>query len=392
MSATRMITYYEKEIYESDFAINQCDDYVQLMKKYLEGGTWTHLSKTKGKKQIGNPPYFDIDAIDGNWPCSYYWELTQFLNKRESWLEDKMKKMGKAYQPYRYIAPNKCKKPEKEKKGQGSNANEIMVKGKNNEEKFRLKSDQFGFSVGKSREDFGSHPYGYLCDLVKTEAKKDKVYEEIAQCIYDTRTLGGGFLWGTVIWDAYNKARGGRRNKWENRQYYIEDRVDLTLLEIKHLFEWIKAGKEHWEQLENIWKNIPQREGEYTDDILLCKMKNQIQVIDYIRWLQHFDTFGNYIEFFCFDDFVDEDKTWMPLDIMESKLKLKWDDENETWICERENAVFLEDPTKYKQRKAHSIYREDRTAADLKQMIENVRILTLVRSYRMQEVIDGVSN
>ena len=81
---------------------------------------------------------------------------------------------------------------------------------------------------------------------------------------------------------------------------------------------------------------------------------------------------------------------WMPFDIMESKLK--WDDESKRLIWERENAVFLEEPTKYKQRKAHSIYREDRTAAELEQMLENVRILTLARSYRMQEVIDGVSN
>lgn len=397
MSATRMITYYEKEIYESDFAINQCDDYVQLMKKYLEGGTWTYLTKAKGKKQIGNLPYFDIDAIDDNWPCSYYWELTQFLNKRESWLKDKMKKMGKAYQPYRYIAPNNCKKPEGAKWKQGSDTNEIIVKGDNNEEKFRLKSDQFGFSVGDSRAKFDSHPYGYLCKLVEKETKeeKERVYGVIAECIYHTRTLGGGFLWQVDPDDARNqKAVYGYYNINRGTKSYIEDRVDLTLLEIKHLFEWIELGKPEKnlpedDKVDCFFKKISEPPEDRLSTRVIKKYKEETGVSEYIKWLEHFDTFGNYIEFFCFDYFVDRGN-WMPFDIMESKLK--WDDESKRLIWERENAVFLEEPTKYKQRKAHSIYREDRTAAELEQMLENVRILTLARSYRMQEVIDGVSN
>ena len=404
------ITYYEDEIYETDFQINSCKDYTELMKKYLKEKTWTFLSKNKIKRQSKNPPYFDIDTIDDNWLCSYFWELTQFLNKREIWLKGKM---GKTYRTYQYIAPNQCKKPEKRNcQEQGSDENEIIVKGDNNEEKFRLKSDQFGFSVGGSREAFDSHPYGYLCELVekktenwdkeKAKKEKDRVYKMIAECIYHTRTLGAGFLWGKAIWDTYNTARGGSKNSWKNKQYYyIEDRVDLTLLEMKHLFEWIKQicmdGKEHWRRLENIWKTILQRDGyNYTDDILWCKIKNQIQkndtqeeVLEYIQWLLHFGTFENYLQFFYLDDFgdfVDEDKTWMPFDIMKSKLE--WDDESRSW----KNIVFLEDPTEYKQRAEHSIYRGDRTAAELEQMLINVSSLTFARSYRMQQVIDGISN
>ena len=101
------ITYYEDEIYETDFQINQCKDYIELMKKYLKEKTWTFLSNNKIKRQSKNPPYFDIDTIDDNWLCSYFWELTQFLNKREIWLKGKM---GKTYRTYQYIAPNQCKK------------------------------------------------------------------------------------------------------------------------------------------------------------------------------------------------------------------------------------------------------------------------------------------
>ena len=337
------------------------------------------------------PPYEDPDAwLD----CSYYWELTQFLNNQEMWLKDEM---GKPYQPYRYIAPNKCKKPEGAKREQGSDENEIIVKGDNNEEKFRLKSDQFGFMFGGNRAAFDSHPYGYLCELVKTETKKeddkDKDYEEIAKCIYDTRTLGGGFLWGKAIWGTYNKARGGSKNSWPNERYYIEDRVDLTLLEIKHLFEWIELGMP--EEDTCLFNKIGRdsTEGNRVDalyNIIQKKIENKEKgVLEYIEWLQHFDTFENYIKFFRFDDFVDKDKTWLPFDIMESELK--WDDEHKRprW----EKVVVLEEPTKYKQRKDHSIYKnwnvdgEKRSAEELEQMLENVRILTLARSYQMQEVI-----
>ena len=383
------ITYYEHEINNSIFEKNE--NYIELMKKYLIKGKY---SAQRGVRFA--PPYNDPDNRLKD--CSYFWELTQFLNKREMWLQGEMEKMGKVYRPYRYSAPNKCKKPEGAKREQGSDENEIIVKGDNNEEKFRLMSDQFGFMVGGSRTDFNSHPYGYLCELVKTETKKeddkDKDYEEIAKCIYDTRTLGGGFLWGKAIWGTYNKARGGSKNSWPSkRYYYIEDRVDLTLLEIKHLFEWIELGMP--EEDTCLFNKIG---GDGTEgnrvDALYYIIKKKIEskekgILEYIEWLQHFGTFKNYIQFFCFDDFVDENKTWMPFDIMESKLK--WDDEHKRprW----EKVVVLEEPTKYKQRKDHSIYKnwnidgEKRSAEELEQMLENVRILTLARSYQMQKVI-----
>ncbi len=388
MSETK-ITYYEDEWFDASILNkNECTNYIELMKKFLKDGKYCPQRGT-----VTSPPYYDPDGSDKRKmrTCSYYWELTQFLNKREIWLE--RGRVGETR--YKYIAPNNCKKPEEvEKKGQekGSDTNEIIIKGKNNEEKFRLKSDQFGFSVGeKKREEiFDKHPYGYLCKLVEKEKKeeKDRVYGVIAECIYHTRTLGGGFLWqvdaGTQngIYE-YNSGRG---------KPYIEDRVDLTLLEIKHLFDWIELEmpEENAQKKEAV--DLFNRIGDETKNGLYAKVKKCKErpgVSEYIKWLLHFGTFENYIKFFCFDEFVDSKyKTWMPFDIMESKLV--WNDKSKSLSWDK--VVFLEDPTKYKQRKKYSVYHPDRTAAELEQMIENVRIMTLARSYRMQKVIDGTSD
>lgn len=134
------------------------------------------------------------------------------------------------------------------------------------------------------------------------------------------------------------------------------------MLEVKHLFELICP-----------------------DDILLNKIITKIQeddkgVGDYIHWLRHFGSFKSYIQFFCFDDFVDK-QSLMPLDIVESELE--WD--NAKKEVKRTKEAFLEEPTKYKQRGTHSIFRLP--ADKLEQMLKNVSYLTLARSYRMQKVI-----
>ena len=63
----------------------------------------------------------------------------------------------------------------------------------------------------------------------KSDKDTDAVAEFLANYVYTTRTLGGSFLWPETLWKDYNKSRGNGN--------YIEDRVDLTLLEIKHYFE-----------------------------------------------------------------------------------------------------------------------------------------------------------
>lgn len=387
------LTYYEDAMFDKkDFKNNGCNGYIGLMEKYLKNGEWKNWDG-KQIEQMDKPPYLDPDNSDKKWNCSYFGELTQFLNEQEKWLKEKM---GDKNPSYLYVAPKWCHKAgQEDSRHPGSDANEIRVY-YNDDVKFYLRSDQFGFTVGNDRDDFKNHPYGYLCELVKKtknqeEEKKNEVYEEIAKCIYHTRTLGGGFLWQSdptyanskeSIYGYYNIHRGVKS--------YIEDRVDLTLLEIKHLFEWIKKIK-----------------APIKDDLLSSRVieyKERIGVKEYIEWLEHFDTFENYIQFFCFDDFVDSDKTWMPLDILKSKLKSNGENKDQ------DKKVFLEDSTKYKQSEKFSIknlsfekmeqrlgnkLNEDdvqESLRTLKQMLENVRILTHDRSDRMQKVIDGTSD
>lgn len=63
----------------------------------------------------------------------------------------------------------------------------------------------------------------------KLDKDPDAIAEFLANYVYKTRTLGGSFLWPKSLCSTYNKSRGIRN--------YIEDRVDLTLLEIKHIYE-----------------------------------------------------------------------------------------------------------------------------------------------------------
>ena len=64
----------------------------------------------------------------------------------------------------------------------------------------------------------------------KSENDQAKAAEFLTKYVYTTRTLGGSFLWPESWHRDYNMGRGNRS--------YIEDRVDLTLLEIKHYFEY----------------------------------------------------------------------------------------------------------------------------------------------------------
>lgn len=97
-----------------------------------------------------------------------------------------------------------------------------------------LRSDQFGFSApnGKKRVRAWDkrHPYASFIEL-----DGDKSF--VADCVRDTRTLGGSFLWplfhGGRNWQSvYNLRRGARS--------YIEDSVDLTLYEIRRFYDLIK--------------------------------------------------------------------------------------------------------------------------------------------------------
>lgn len=81
----------------------------------------------------------------------------------------------------------------------------------------------------------------------------------------------------------YNKSRGGT----EKHGSYIKDRVDLTLLEIKNYID----NKESYED-------------KYQDQILYSQIKNKDSNMK--AWLDHFNTFDVFIDFFEFSMFMSE--------------------------------------------------------------------------------------
>lgn len=189
----------------------------------------------------------------------FYIHLADFLNKRESELADKLKEKFEYEFDEDYPGGIKVKVQEK-----------VL---------FKLRSDQFGFSAPQKDK---LHPYMmHLTNKNYSEEAIDKVID----CIIYSRTIGGSFLWplnkdGNMT--SYNRSRGGTVFYGS----YIQDRVDLTLLEIKHAYNYATSV------------------DEYCNDILYKVYYNENE---YIRlWLEHFVNFETYVEFFMMEPFIGE--------------------------------------------------------------------------------------
>lgn len=170
----------------------------------------------------------------------------------------------------------------------------IKVTNKDNSVVMYLRSDQFGFTAPQGERDgrYWDNKYPYAKYL---NAKKDckGTKEEckfIADVIWNTRSNGGSFIWPIINtqteasprWaSVYNVRRGVNS--------YIEDRVDLTLCEIKEFYECYAEAPNKEELINKMKSNI----------LLKSADSNNI-----INWLSHFETFENYVNFFSFESFV----------------------------------------------------------------------------------------
>lgn len=166
---------------------------------------------------------------------------------------------------------------------------------KGEEHHFTLHSDQFGFSAVPCTYFKQNYPLSRYLEMQKNKSDKDPdaIAEFIANYVYTTRTLGGSFLWPESWHRDYNMGRGNRS--------YIEDRVDLTLLEIKHYFEYRELDDK---------KNF-----KFSKDRLFVHYKKT----DAQTWFGFFDSFEDYVDFFLFNDFVDKDKQtkeYTPINIL----------------------------------------------------------------------------
>ena len=212
----------------------------------------------------------------------------------------------------------------------------------------QLVSDQFGFSAPKI---LLTHPYDVYLQKCKQKGQdKDLAIENVIRWIMISRTIGGSFLWPDDIWKTYNMQRGGRS--------YIQDRVDLTLLEIKHYLD---------------------NKGNVEKDILKVKDKSHGQ-----KWLADFSSFKEYVDYFFLNPFVDEKKDYMPYDIVHSDMghglfKTVQDEKIQEYKKERRWT------SKYLQE--NSIIKLE--PADLERMFNNVSKMIEERSKNMEDKINS---
>lgn len=213
-----------------------------------------------------------------------------------------------------------------------------------NKQHFTVHSDQLGFSAVPWIYFRKNYPLSRYLEMQKNKSDKDPdaIAEFLANYVYTTRTLGGSFLWPETLYEQYNKHRGNGS--------YIEDRVDLTLLEIKHIYEI-----RQWEKL------LP-----YGGDILFQSCKNN----DAQTWFGFFKSFEDYVDFFEFNDFVENisktsKKEYMPINILTGK-------------------AF---ETDYPRRQT-DVLKEIEDEKQLKEMLERVRDMVAKRTKKMEDLIN----
>ncbi|MBP9001231.1 MAG: hypothetical protein KBG05_04160 [Lachnospiraceae bacterium] len=247
----------------------------EFVKKYAE---WM------GKPQ-GVCPYKDPDEVSGlNY--EFYGEITKFLKKQQE-------RYSICFD-YEW----KFEEPESEKKYPEDRTIALKKSEDDDEAYLYLTSDQFGFSA-ITKEDRTWSPLKYPYAIYERCYKGDKSL--IGDTIWYTRTIGGSFLWPKVKcrrnWQSsYNLNRGVSS--------YIEDRVDLTLYEIKEFYDEYVYKKEA-SDLKDKLKN--------KGSILL--RDSDAEAI--YNWLSIFKDFKTYVDFFCFNDFVNEE--YYPKDIFTGK-------------------------------------------------------------------------
>ena len=277
----------------------------------------------KDKSESSNKLYIDPDKKENE---EFYRELSNFLNaSRISRKNNKILSFEANEAPYGMIT--------------------VYYKDKyGNKQHFTVHSDQFGFSAVPCIYFRKNYPLSRYLEMQKNKADKDPdaVAEFLANYVYTTRTLGGSFLWPETLWKDYNKSRGNGN--------YIEDRVDLTLLEIKHYFEYRDLDDK--------------KKFKYSGDILFRYYDN----LDAQTWFGFFDSFEDYVDFFMFNDFVDKDKQtkeYTPINILTGE-------------------AFETDYPGYKK----DTLKEIEDEKQLKEMLERVRDMVEKRTKKMEDLIN----
>lgn len=220
---------------------------------------------------------------------------------------------------------------------------------------FYLKPDQFGFSAPSKNKN---HPYDTY--ILKSEVKGDAI-KDVGKWVYKSRTIGGSFLWPLEVDQKgkpidniqYNLRRGGSCKGGA----YIEDRVDLTLLEIMMVLEDRKDVK-----------------------VILDKYYDK----NMRKWLNHFKSFDIYTSFFCFDEsflrvFAKEEKGL--INIIDSNI------EENNYIELLEEDIGIKRIYEIHRQNKQNVGKLRLNNEQLKTMLNNVNLLIEKRTERMEEII-----
>lgn len=287
------------------------EDWMNQYAEYL-------VKKVLVKAEEGKPEspylYSDPDRTWENQESEFYEKLAKFLNKQEKWLNNQKEllniKEGSKW-TYEFVC-----------KSGGKVGGIHVLDNENNEEPILiLRSDQFGFSVPCTEKTLGKkYPYGdYLLttdlNLPKEDSNSIEVKsKKVAEWVWNTRTIGGSFLWPITETISENKKTGEKDfrymsiyNMKRGVKYYIQDRVDLTLLEIKEFYDLYTEHKNY----EDIKSNM-------TNEMILLEGEDGEKIF---KWLSHFESFKNYVDFFCFEEFIEQREEQIDIvDIARSNL------------------------------------------------------------------------
>ncbi len=312
-----------------------------IFKSYICDSEQKWISEYISGKSINYDKYKDPDVESSkNYP--FYEDLTVFLNAREE-------KVGGLNG--RYVYHFNRTDP------YGIEVREMKTSGDVTGPVFYLKSDQLGFSAPCEERKY---PYDRYIRLAEGE---EDALKKVAEWIYRTRGIGGSFLWpmepdvrgGWKENPAINSNRGGSDPFDEKGvykgggydKYWIEDRADLTLFEIKRVLDYIS--------------------GHGADGILwnCCLPESNL-----MKWLKHFGSFEKYTEFFCFGPFLCDGDDPVPANIVFSgsvgKLPVN---------CERDIG----------NREEKSIFKLNKK--ELERMFDNISSIVINRSLIMRKVI-----
>lgn len=292
-------------------------------------------------------PYQDPDSYYTN-TKEIYIDMAKYLNIQEKKLKDRL---NGDYE-YSYDEDKKF----------------IKVINKEDNGFFYLKSDQFGFSAPSKKKD---HPYD---TYILSSKDKKKAIKNVAKWVYESRTIGGAFLWalennasGKLRHDFnYNTIRGGSISVRGGS--YIQDRVDLTLLEIQTVLE---------------------RQG----DCLLARQNNG----NMQKWLDHFiveepsiSPFVTYIDFFGFNNFVKGRKEYKIINTINSDLEDENNkDSNEKTSSKRDLIKTYESIDEvYGKKIIYSKGEVQLRIDELEKMLNNVNCLIKKRTDTIEKTIN----